>query len=52
MVSFSHNVHNYRYFQKIFGMYLQKGLIYLYFWSYNLSPNGQIISLIGAQAHL
>ena len=42
-------------------MHLQKGLVYLYtkkflplllhFWNYNLSPNGQIISLIGAQAH-
>ena len=43
-------------------MHLQKGLVYLYtkkflplllrFWNYNLSPNGQAISLIGAQAHL
>ena len=42
-------------------MHLQKGLVYLYtkkflplllhFWNYNLSSNGQIISLIGAQAH-
>ena len=42
-------------------MLLQKGLVYLYskkflalllhFCNYNLSPNGQIISLIGAQAH-
>ena len=49
------------YFHKIFGMHLQKGLVYLYtkkflplllhFWNYNLSSNGQIISLIGAQAH-
>ena len=47
------------YFHKIFGMHLQKGLVYLYtkkflplllhFWNYNLSPNGQMISLIGAQ---
>ena len=49
------------YFHKISGMHLQKGLVYLYtkkflplllhFWNYNLSPNAQIISLIGAQAH-
>ena len=46
------------YFHNIFGMHLQKGLVYLYtkkflplllhFWNYNLSPNGQMISLIGA----
>ena len=50
------------YFHKIFGVHLQKGLLYLcfkkflplllYFWNYNPSPNGQIVSLIGAQAHL
>ena len=50
------------YFHKIFGMHLQKGLVYLHtkkfllpllhFWNYNLSPNEQIISFIGAQAHL
>ena len=44
----------------MFGMHLQKGLVYLYtkkflplplhFWNYNLSPNGQMISQIGAQA--
>ena len=43
-------------------MHLQKGLVYLYtkkflllllrFWNHNLSPNGQVISLIGTQAHL
>ena len=43
-------------------MRLQKGLLYfctkhflpalLYFWNYNPSPNGQIVSLIWAQAHL
>ena len=43
-------------------MHLKKGLVYLYtknfllqllhFWNYNLSPNGQIVSFIGAQAHL
>ena len=26
-------------------------LLLLYFWNYNPSPNGQIVSLIGAQAH-
>ena len=41
-------------------MHLQKGLVYLYtktflplllhFWNYDLSPNGQMISLVGAQA--
>ena len=41
------------YFHKIFGMHLQKGLVYLYtkkflplllhFWNYNLSPNGKVI---------
>ena len=50
------------YFHKIFGMHLQKGLVYhytkmfllslLHFWNYSLSPNGQIISFTGAQAHL
>ena len=50
------------YFHKIFGMHLQKGSIYLfnktflppalYFWNYNPFPNGQTISLIGAQAIL
>ena len=58
----AHNVPSSGYFHKIFGMHLQKGLVYLctkkflllflYFWNYNPSPNGQIISLIGAQAHL
>ena len=58
----AHNVPSSGYFHKIFGMHLQKGLAYLfckkflpslsYFWNYNPSPNGQIISLIGAQAHL
>ena len=48
------------YFPKIFGMHLQKRLVYLYtkkflppllhFWNYSLFPNGQIISLIGDQA--
>ena len=43
-------------------MHLQKALMYLctkkflpvllYFWNYNPSPNEQIISLVGAQAHL
>ena len=43
-------------------MHLQKGLVYrytkmfllrlLHFWNYNLFPNGQINSFIGAQAHL
>ena len=43
-------------------MHLQKGLVYLctkrfllpllHFWNYNPSPNGQIISFIGTQAHL
>ena len=42
-------------------MHLQKGLVYLYtktflplllhFWNYNLSPNGQVISLTGVQVH-
>ena len=46
---------------KIFGMHPKKGLVYLYtknflppllyFWIYNPSPNGQMISLIGAQVH-
>ena len=50
------------YFHKIFGMHLLKGLVYLstkkfllpllHFWDYNPSPNGQIMSFIGAQAHL
>ena len=48
------------YFHKMFGTHLQKGLAYLYtkkflplllyFWNYGLSPNGQMISLIGALA--
>ena len=43
-------------------MYLEKGLVYLYtkkfllpllhFWNYNLFPNGQIISFIGAQTSI
>ena len=50
------------YFHNIFGIHLQKVLIYLctkmflppvlYFSIYNPSPNGQIISLVGAQLHL
>ena len=50
------------YFHKVFGMQLQKGLVclstkkflapLLYFWNYNPSLNGQIISLTGTQAHL
>ena len=50
------------YFHKIFGMQLQKVLLYLctkkfvppllYFSNYNLSTNGQIISLLGAPVHL
>ena len=57
-----HNFHNCGFFHKIFGMCLQKNSAYLctqkflpsllYFWNYNPSFNGQIISLIGAQAHL
>ena len=49
------------YFHKIFGMYLQKGLVYLYtkkfllpllhFWNCNLSPNGQTISFFDAETH-
>ena len=49
-------------FHKVLGMHLQKSLIYLctnkflppllYFWNYNPSPNGQIILLVGTQAHL
>ena len=49
-------------FHKIFGMHLQKGFVYLYsknvlplllhFWNSSLSPNRQVIFLIGAQAHL
>ena len=56
---FSHKFPSSSYFHKIFGMHLQKGLAYLFFekflpsllcfWNYS---NGQIISLIGAQAHL
>ena len=48
------------YFRKIFGMHFQKGLVYFYaktflplllhFWNYNLSPNGKMVSLVGAQA--
>ena len=59
---FAHNFPNSGYFYKIFGTYLQKGLIYFYtkeflpqllfFLSYNLSLNGQTFSLIDAQAHL
>ena len=55
------NFPNSGYFHKIFGLHLQKGLVYLYtkkflpmllhFWNYDLSPNGQVISLIFAQAH-
>ena len=43
-------------------MHLQKGLVYLsakmflllllHFWNYKPSPNGQIMSFIGAEAHL
>ena len=54
--SFSaHNFSNSGYFHKIFGMHFQEGLFFLYtspllyFWNYNPSLNGQIISLIGAQ---
>ena len=46
---------------KDFGMDLQKGSVYLntksflspllYFWNYNPFPNGQIVFLIGVQAH-
>ena len=56
------NFPNSGYFNKIFGMHLQKGLVYLYtknlflpllhFWNYNLFPNGQIIFFIDAQADL
>ena len=56
------NFPNSGYFHKILGSNLQKGSIYfytkknlpllLYFWNYNSSPNGQIISLIDAQLHL
>ena len=58
----THNFPTSGYFHKIFGKHLQKGLVYLctkmflppflFFWNYNVSPNGQIISLVGAQAHL
>ena len=57
-----HNFPSSGYFQKIFGMHLQKGLIYLctkkslppylYFWNYNPSPHGEIFSLVGNQARL
>ena len=58
----AHNFPNSGYFHKIFGTHLQKGLVYFYtkkflpqhlfFFNYNLSPNGQIFSLIDAQPHL
>ena len=58
----AHNFPSSSYFHKIFGMRLWKGLVYLsiktflpplvYFWDYKPSANGQIISLIGSQAHL
>ena len=58
----AHNFLTFGYFHKIFGMHFKKGLVYfytkkilpplLYFWIYNPSPNGQITSLTGAQAHL
>ena len=58
----AHNFPSSDYFHKIFGMHLQKGLVYLsskkvlppllHFWDYNPSPIGQIISFIGSQAHL
>ena len=58
----AHNLPSSGYFHKIFGMHLQTGSVYLctkkcllallYIWNYNPSPNGQIISLIGAQALL
>ena len=54
--SFSaNNFSNSGYFHKIFGMHFQEGFFFLYtspllyFWNYNPSLNGQIISLIGAQ---
>ena len=59
---FAHNFINSGYFYKIFGTYLQKGLVYFYtneflphllfLLSYNPSLNRQISSLIDAQAHL
>ena len=58
----AHNFPNSGYFHEIFGTHFQKGLVYfypkeflpllLYFWNYNPSPNGQIVSLIDAQTHL
>ena len=57
----ANNFPNSGYFQKIFGMHIKKVSVYfftkkfipplLYFWIYIPSPNGQIISLIGAQEH-
>ena len=50
------------YFHKTFATHFQKGSVYfytkqsllllLYFWNYNLYPNGQIASLTDAQTHL
>ena len=58
----AHNFPNSGYFHKIFGMHLKKRSVHLYikrflprllnFSIYKPSPNGQIISLIGAQPHL
>ena len=58
----AHNFPNSGYFRRFLDMHLQRGFIYLCteqtllsllrFWNYNPSPNGQIVSLIGAQAHL
>ena len=58
----AHNFLSSGQFHNIFGIHLQKGLIYLctkkflppvlYFSIYNPSPNGQIVSLVGAQIHL
>ena len=57
-----HNFPNSDYFHGIFGTRFQKGSVYfytknflpllLYFWNYNPSHNGQIVSLIDTQTHL